>query len=426
MKRLLSSLCLTSCLLVTSFPISLHPIRHTPALQSAQAQNAPDLFYTFYGQRIPLSLRQDTIAVTFKPIGATRGDSTPLYLQLQQELEGRSNTRGMSSEKPLKVDVNPLGERYALVTLPVGVDGNDVTQRIHQKSYIENTLPVLSRQTTTNGKSEPRRESIVLPNEIVVSFEPGLSNSQRQVILNGNGLEVIRPLRFSQNRYLVRSRSLSGTAILSVSNQLNQVSGIQSATPNFVQSLSYTLPQAASAGNLADKPNAVEQLQKLLGRLPVAQNSSFQTAMLPLAWHLDSTARRGKFLPRTDVRATDAWQHSNRGKGTVVAVIDSVIQWDHPDLANSVYITPDSADKLPGEIHGWDFANNDADTRISDREIDTLRPHFQGTFQLSNAELLKKYDRFAQSIKQSYPNASSGQVANILRNYIRSDIAAEF
>ncbi|NJK54323.1 MAG: hypothetical protein HC936_18935 [Leptolyngbyaceae cyanobacterium SU_3_3] len=112
MKRLLSSLCLTSCLLATSFPISLLPTRHAPHLQSAQAQTAPDLFYTFYGQRIPLSLRQDTIAVTFKPV-STRGGNTPLYLQLQQDLEGRRNTRGTSSEKPLQVKVNPLGERYA-------------------------------------------------------------------------------------------------------------------------------------------------------------------------------------------------------------------------------------------------------------------------------------------------------------------------
>ncbi|NJR52423.1 MAG: S8 family serine peptidase [Leptolyngbyaceae cyanobacterium CSU_1_3] len=425
MKRLLSSLCLTSCLLATSFPISLLPTRHAPHLQSAQAQTAPDLFYTFYGQRIPLSLRQDTIAVTFKPV-STRGGNTPLYLQLQQDLEGRRNTRGTSSEKPLQVKVNPLGERYALITIPAGVNGNEVSQRIEQRDYVENTLPVLSRQVKTNGQSEPRNETIVLPNEIVISFEPGLSNSQKQMVLNSNSLEVIRPLRFSQNRYLVRSRTLSGTAILNVANQLNQVSGIQSATPNFVQSLSYTLPQAASAGNLADKPNAVEQLQKLLGGLPIAQNSPFQTAMLPLSWHLDSTARRGKFLPRTDVRATDAWQHSDRGKGAVVAVIDSLIQWDHPDLANNLYSVPDSASKLPGEIHGWDFANNDADTRISDPEITILRPHFQATFQLSTAELLKNYDQLAQAIKENYPNASTGQIAIILRNYVRSEIAAEF
>ncbi|NJK54322.1 MAG: peptidase S8, partial [Leptolyngbyaceae cyanobacterium SU_3_3] len=96
------------------------------------------------------------------------------------------------------------------------MNGNEVSQRIEQRDYVENTLPVLSRQVKTNGQSEPRNETIVLPNEIVISFEPGLSNSQKQMVLNSNSLEVIRPLRFSQNRYLVRSRTLSGTAILNV------------------------------------------------------------------------------------------------------------------------------------------------------------------------------------------------------------------
>ena len=35
---------------------------------------------------------------------------------------------------------------------------------------------------------------------------------------------------------------------------------------------------------------------------------------------------------RTDIRAIEAWQNGSSGEDVVVAVIDSLIRWDHPDL----------------------------------------------------------------------------------------------
>jgi serine protease len=54
MKRLLSSLVLAGCFLTsTSLPLIPHQYR-----ELAQAQTADELFYTFYGQKIPLSQQQ--------------------------------------------------------------------------------------------------------------------------------------------------------------------------------------------------------------------------------------------------------------------------------------------------------------------------------------------------------------------------------
>ena len=72
-------------------------------------------------------------------------------------------------------------------------------------------------------------------------------------------------------------------------------------------------------------------------------------------------------LPRTDIRAAEAWQNSRAGKGVLVAVLDDFIQWNHPDLVNTIYkVDDDVKDKLKDEKHGWDFVNDDADTRISE------------------------------------------------------------
>lgn len=83
-------------------------------------------------------------------------------------------------------------------------------------------------------------------------------------------------------------------------------------------------------------------------------------------------------------------------------------------------------DRLPGEVNGWDFATNDPDTRISDSEITQFAPHFQNTFQLSQSEFLKKYERLANRLKQRYSKESPSEIANRIRNYIRNDIASEF
>lgn len=57
MKRFLSSLVLAGCFL-TSTTVPLIPHQY-PEL--AQAQTTDELFYTFYGQKIPLNLRRDAL-----------------------------------------------------------------------------------------------------------------------------------------------------------------------------------------------------------------------------------------------------------------------------------------------------------------------------------------------------------------------------
>lgn len=424
MKRLVSSLLLTSCLWGAANPI----VFLQPPAATAQTPAPSDLFYTFYGQQIPLTERSDMIAVAFKPQSTRSIGIPPAYVRLQQALEGGgSNSRSISTpSEPLNVEVNPLGDRYALIKLAASTaTPTAVAERIQQQPYVESTLPVLTRNTEENSE-----EVVVLPNEIVLSLEPSLSNLQKQLLLSRYNLEIVRPLRFTNNRYVVSSKSASGTAVLNVANQLNGVTGVQSATPNFVQSLtSRVRGQSTHTTSLTETPQALEGLQRLLNRLPKT-NSSVPSAMLPLQWHLDSTSKRGQLLPRTDVRATEAWKNTNKGEGVVVAVIDSLIQWDHPDLVNNVYSVGDEVeDKLPGEVHGWDFSGEgegDPDTRISPEELEIVQPYFKQSFELSNAELLQQYEELVYGFQYRYPDASQAQLITLIRNYLRNQVAAEF
>ena len=95
-----------------------------------------------------------------------------------------------------------------------------------EKPYISGTLPVLSRQT--------EQDSIVVTSEMVVSFEPRVSKAEAINTLERYDLKIIRPLQFSENRYLVSAPNLTGQAVFAAANQLGDVSTVLSATPNFV------------------------------------------------------------------------------------------------------------------------------------------------------------------------------------------------
>lgn len=244
MKRLLSGILLTSGLwvLTANFPLRAE----TPVVKQSQEQG--ELFYNYYGQKIALKQRNDVIAVAFKP-EATQSTSLPLYLKLKQDFRRNQN--------PSRVEIEPLGRTYALMKVPSDRDNSAIMQlRLSQKAYVDTTLPVLSRPEHT--------EEIILPNEIIVSFDEQLSSIQKHEIIQQHHLEIIRPLSFGTNQYVVKSKTASGTGILKVANQLYQTVGVKSATPNFIQLRNQKFSRKAKkAVNRLKKKARLKQKQAL-------------------------------------------------------------------------------------------------------------------------------------------------------------------
>jgi subtilisin family serine protease len=72
--------------------------------------------------------------------------------------------------------------------------------------------------------------------------------------------------------------------------------------------------------------------------------------------------------PDADIDATDVWDKRTVARNIIVGVIDTGIDYDHPDLAANMWTNPgeiagnnidDDRNGYIDDIHGWDFAYND-------------------------------------------------------------------
>jgi subtilisin family serine protease/Tol biopolymer transport system component len=84
----------------------------------------------------------------------------------------------------------------------------------------------------------------------------------------------------------------------------------------------------------------------------------------PQMWGLNNTG-----TPGNDIRAEQAWNITTGSRNVVVGVVDSGVDINHEDLHDNIWTNPgeiagngvdDDGNGLVDDIHGWDFAHNDA------------------------------------------------------------------
>ena len=93
-------------------------------------------------------------------------------------------------------------------------------------------------------------------------------------------------------------------------------------------------------------------------------------------WHLKNTGKNsGSFFKwgkiGEDIDAIKAWDNIIGAQKIKIAVIDTGVDYEHPDLKNNMWINIKEKNGTPGvdddqngfvdDIHGWDFSSNDND-----------------------------------------------------------------
>ena len=87
-------------------------------------------------------------------------------------------------------------------------------------------------------------------------------------------------------------------------------------------------------------------------RLPNDPNFGIQ-------WGLRNTGQWSG-TPGADINAQEGWDHTTGTGRIIVAVLDSGIDYNHPDLAPNMWRNPGEAPGSPfqGSVYGWNFVNN--------------------------------------------------------------------
>ena len=91
-------------------------------------------------------------------------------------------------------------------------------------------------------------------------------------------------------------------------------------------------------------------------------------------WGLHNTGQTGG-TPGADIRAPEAWDFNTGSREIIVAVIDTGVDYTHPDLTNNIWTNPG---EIPGDgidndgngyvddVHGYDFYDKDGDPMDED------------------------------------------------------------
>jgi subtilisin family serine protease len=96
-------------------------------------------------------------------------------------------------------------------------------------------------------------------------------------------------------------------------------------------------------------------------------NEPFHGAVAPRAF--DESKDPSVFFHLDEIKARDAWKKGANGSGVKIAILDTGVDYNHPDLAANIYVNPkeipgngidDDGNSFVDDTNGWDFFMNDA------------------------------------------------------------------
>ncbi len=232
-------------------------------------------------------------------------------------------------------DATPVGgsdRRGVWVVENDGLAGeNEETIRsLHADRRIAYAAPLFS----SNG------ETVAIIPEIVIRMKPGVALEEVQATCTAAGCTIRKRMEFTEQEYLLEILGLDADAVFAAVEQLNHAPEVEWACPN-------TAFQPRLYNQLSPTPSTP------VGQLPIVSAAGDPNApgvfpndeYFPNQWHLYNTGQSGG-TPGADIRAPEAWEITTGDPNIVVAVIDTGVDTNHPDLVNNL-------------VAGYDYIDND-------------------------------------------------------------------
>ena len=191
-------------------------------------------------------------------------------------------------------------------------------------------LPVMTTgaaaQTGPTLRSAAPAGPVAVPGEIVVGFRSGVDGAERAAARSAADVRATRNLLVPGAQLVKVER---GQTVGDAITELEQRPDVRYAEPNWIYHATSTTPDDPRFGGLWGLHNGT----------------------------IDA-----------DIDAPEAWDRSTGSASTVVAVVDSGVAWEHPDLAPNMWSNADEiADNgvdddgngKVDDIRGWDFIDAD-------------------------------------------------------------------
>ncbi|MBC7429105.1 MAG: S8 family serine peptidase [Bacteriovorax sp.] len=219
----------------------------------------------------------------------------------------------------------------------------------------------LSALAIATGLAAAEAEHV--PGEIVVKFK---ANKEKSFFANKAfstlGVTSHRDIKLTYDKLSVLKVSIDEKSLEGTLASLRANPNIEFAEPNFIyrvdpikenSSLVKKLKKSPFTDFLAATPDDPD-FGKLWGMRNTGSNEPKGTAGVEGA----------------DINALKAWDITKGSKQVKIAVIDTGIDYNHPDLKDNIWTNPkeipgngidDDGNGFIDDVHGYDFANNDSD-----------------------------------------------------------------
>lgn len=180
-----------------------------------------------------------------------------------------------------------------------------------------------------------------------------------------------RPSRLMNEFVIKIRREISPLSALALKTLLQQLGKVESLSEHYLLlklPMDQVFDSAEVVRALAHRP----QIQLVEPNFLYYPHREVNDPRITESWALDNRGQldsRGvKGIAGVDIRAKQAWDHSNSIPGITVAVIDTGVDFSHPELASSAWVNQaeaqgqskvdDDGNGYVDDINGYDFLNN--------------------------------------------------------------------